>query len=178
MYLGAAVLVPFGFEDHPQSRYPLIVNHGHFPSTFGGFRETPPDPNLKPDYSERFRMAGYNRVQQEYAHKLYLDWISKEFPRFVIIEIQHANPFYDDSYAVNSANLGPYGDAINYELIPFIEKQFRCLGEGWARFYLWRFDRRMGSARDADVLSGNVQRVFRCLSRSDRLSRLHGREYL
>jgi enterochelin esterase-like enzyme len=63
-----------------------------------------------------------------------LDWISKEFPRFVIIEIQHANPFYDDSYAVNSANLGPYGDAINYELIPFIEKQFRCIGQGWARF--------------------------------------------
>ena len=63
-----------------------------------------------------------------------MDWISKEFPRFVIIEIQHANPFYDDSYAVNSANVGPYGDAINYELIPFIEKQFRCIGQGWARF--------------------------------------------
>lgn len=134
MFLGAAVLVPFGFNEHPEARYPLIVNHGHYPQTFGGFRETPPDPNLKPDYSARFRMAGYNRIQQEYAHKLYLDWISKEFPRFVIIEIQHANPFYDDSYAVNSANLGPYGDAINYELIPFIEKQFRCIGQGWARF--------------------------------------------
>jgi len=52
----------------------------------------------------------------------------------VIIEIQHANPYYDDSYAVNSANLGPYGDAITYELIPFIEKKFRCIGQGWARF--------------------------------------------
>jgi len=134
MFLGAAVLVPYGFNEHPQARYPLIVNHGHYPQTFGGFRETPPDANLKPDYSARFRMAGYNKIQQEYANKLYLDWISKEFPRFVIIEIQHANPFYDDSYAVNSANLGPYGDAINYELIPFIEKQFRCIGEGWARF--------------------------------------------
>lgn len=134
MFLGAAVLVPYGFNEHPEARYPLIVNHGHYPQTFGGFRETPPDPNLKPDYSARFRMAGYNRVQQEYAHKLYQDWISKDFPRFVIIEIQHANPFYDDSYAVNSANLGPYGDAINYELIPFIERQFRCIGAGWARF--------------------------------------------
>ena len=52
----------------------------------------------------------------------------------VIIEIQHANPYYDDSYAVNSANLGPYGDAITYELIPYLEKKYRCLGAGWARF--------------------------------------------
>lgn len=50
------------------------------------------------------------------------------------IEIQHANPYYDDSYAVNSENLGPYGDAITYELIPYIEQQFRGIGEGWARF--------------------------------------------
>ena len=52
----------------------------------------------------------------------------------VIIEIQHANPYYDDSYAVNSANLGPYGDAITYELIPYLEKKYRCIGAGWARF--------------------------------------------
>ena len=35
---------------------------------------------------------------------------------------------------MNSANLGPYGDAITHELIPYIEQQFRGLGEGWARF--------------------------------------------
>jgi enterochelin esterase-like enzyme len=52
----------------------------------------------------------------------------------LVIKIQHANPFYDDSYAVNSANLGPYGDAIETELIPAIEKQFRGIGQGWARF--------------------------------------------
>jgi hypothetical protein len=50
------------------------------------------------------------------------------------VEIQHANPYYDDSYAVNSANLGPYGDAIETELIPYIEKKFRGIGQGWARF--------------------------------------------
>jgi hypothetical protein len=134
MYLGACVLLPEGFDEHPGARFPLIINHGHFPYTFGGFRETPPDPDLKPDYSERFNVHGYNKIMQEYAYKLYKDWTSKDFPRFVIIEIQHANPYYDDSYAVNSANLGPYGDAITYELIPFVEKKFRCLGEGWARF--------------------------------------------
>ena len=134
MYLGACVLLPHGFDEHPKARYPLIVNHGHFPYTFTGFRETPPDPDLEPDYSERFGLEGYNRIQQEYAYQFYQQWIRPDFPRLVIIKVQHANPYYDDSYAVNSANLGPYGDAIMYELIPYVEKQFRCLGEGWARF--------------------------------------------
>jgi len=35
---------------------------------------------------------------------------------------------------VNSANVGPYGDAIVHELIPHIERRFRGLGQGWARF--------------------------------------------
>ncbi|MFW8303895.1 hypothetical protein, partial [Klebsiella pneumoniae] len=42
-------------------------------------------------------------------------------------------PYYDDSYAVNSANAGPYGDAIQYELIPELERRFRGIGAGWAR---------------------------------------------
>jgi hypothetical protein len=133
-YLGANVLLPQGWDTHPDSRYPLMVFHGHFPYTFGGFRETPPDPDLKPDYSERFKIHGYNRIQQEYAYKFYQEWTGPDFPRFIIIEIQHANPYYDDSYAVNSQNLGPYGDAIMYELIPEVEKRFRGIGQGWARF--------------------------------------------
>ncbi|NMC64648.1 MAG: hypothetical protein GYA53_00710, partial [Acidobacteria bacterium] len=131
VYLGAHVLLPSGFEEHPQARYPLIVYHGHFPYTFEGFREEPPDPNLEPDYNERFHLRGYNRIVEEEAYAFYKYWTASDTPRFLIIEIQHANPFYDDSYAVNSANLGPYGDAINYELIPYIEQQFRGIGEGW-----------------------------------------------
>jgi hypothetical protein len=134
MELGACVLLPEGFDEHPDARYPLIVYHGHFPSTFDGFREEPPDPDLKPDYSDRFHLAGYNRIQQDYAHRFYKDWTGPKFPRVILIEIQHANPYYDDSYAVNSANLGPYGDAIVKELIPFVEKKYRGLGAGWARF--------------------------------------------
>ena len=134
MHLGAVVLLPYGFDEHPEARYPLIVNHGHFPSTFGGFRETPPDPDLEPQYSARFRLEGYNRIQQAHAYEFYQEWTGPDFPRFVIIKVQHANPFYDDSYAVNSANLGPYGDAIMHELVPYVEEMFRCIGEGWARF--------------------------------------------
>ena len=134
MYLGAHILLPEGFDDHPEARYPLMIFHGHFPKDFGGFRTSAPDPDLKPDYSERFQLEGYNRIVQEHEYQFYKEWTSNEFPRVVAIEIQHANPYYDDSYAVNSANLGPYGDAITYELIPYIEKQFRCIGEGWSRF--------------------------------------------
>ena len=134
MYLGAHVLLPHGFQDHPNVKYPLMIFHGHYPEDFGGFRPEPPDQDLEPDYSERFKLKGYNRIVQEHDHQFYKDWISDQFPRVIVIEIQHPNPYYDDSYAVNSANLGPYGDAITYELIPYIEQQFRGIGEGWSRF--------------------------------------------
>jgi hypothetical protein len=135
MYLGANVLLPEGFDEHPEAKYPIMVFHGHFPSDFGGFSETPPDPKMDTsDYSARFGIYGYRKFQAQEAHNFYLQWISKKFPRFLILEIQHANPYYDDSYAVNSANLGPYGDAIMYELLPEVEKKFRGIGQGWARF--------------------------------------------
>ncbi len=51
----------------------------------------------------------------------------------LLLIIQHANPYYDDSYAVDSENVGPYGEAINKELIPYIEKEFHGIGQGWAR---------------------------------------------
>ena len=133
-HLGAHILLPEGFDEHPNARYPLVIFHGHFPDTIGGFREEPPDPNLKPDYSDRFHLEGYNRIQQEYAYQLFKDWTSPGYPRYIVVEIAHANPYYDDSYAVNSQNLGPYGDAITYELIPYLEKKYRALGGGWARF--------------------------------------------
>lgn len=134
MHLGAHVLLPEGFDSHPDARYPLVIYHGHFPDDFGGFRETPPDPDLKPDYSKRFHLAGYNRIQQELAHQFYKDWTGPNYPRMLIIEIQHPTPYYDDSYAVNTPNQGPYGDAINEELIPYVEKTFRGLGTPWSRF--------------------------------------------
>ena len=132
--LGAHILLPEGFDSHPDAHYPLVIFHGHYPHTFEGFREEPPDPDLKPVYDERFRVQGYNRTMQEHAYQFYKEWTSSDYPRMLIVVIQHANPFYDDSYAVNSANLGPYGDAITYELIPYLEKKYRAIGAGWARF--------------------------------------------
>lgn len=134
MHLGANVLLPEGWDTHPDARYPLFIYHGHFPHTFEGFREEPPNPNLKPDFSARFHLEGYNRIQEQYAYQFYKDWTGSGFPRALVIEIQHPTPFYDDSYAVNSENSGPYGDAIVKELLPYIEKKYRGIGEGWARF--------------------------------------------
>lgn len=134
MFISAIVLVPEGFDEHPNAHFPLMIFHDHFVDNFDDFRTTPPDPNLKPEYSERFHLAGYNRIEQQEAYKFYQKWISPGFPRVLIVKIQHANPFYDDSYAVNSANVGPYGDAIENELIPAVEKKFRAIGQGWARF--------------------------------------------
>ncbi len=134
MYIGAHVLVPEGFDSHPEARYPLMIDHGHFSHTFDGFREEKPDPTLAPDFSARFDMRGYNRYEQQAAYDLYKEWTSPGFPRVLVIQIQHPTPFYDDSYAVNSANAGPWGDAIVEELIPHIEKTYRGIGEGWARF--------------------------------------------
>ena len=134
MFIAAFVTLPEGFDSHPDARYPLVINHGHFAPAPDNWREVPPDPALKPDYSERFSLAGYNRIQQELSYQLFKDWTGPGFPRVLLVQIQHATPFYDDSYAVNSANNGPYGDAIQYELIPEIERRFRGLGAGWSRF--------------------------------------------
>ncbi|MEW5917924.1 MAG: hypothetical protein AB1762_16090, partial [Gemmatimonadota bacterium] len=134
MYIAAFVTLPWGFDEQPSARYPLVINHGHFASAPDNWRETPPDENLTPDYSERFSLAGYNRIQQQASWQFYQDWTGKGFPRVLLVQIQHPTPFYDDSYAVNSANNGPYGDAIMRELVPEIERRFRGIGEGWARF--------------------------------------------
>lgn len=134
MYLGAHVLLPEGFDENPNVKYPLAIMHGHFPYDFGGFRSDPPDKSTPCEYSSRFGVDCYNHLVEEEAYNFYKTWTGPDFPRVIAIEIQHANPFYDDSYAVNSENLGPYGDAITYELIPYIEETFRGIGEGWARF--------------------------------------------
>ena len=102
--LGAIVVLPEGFDAHPDARYPIAYNQGHFPTTF--------------QLTDRFLD----------------DWKSGKLGRFILVLMQHPTPFYDDSYAVNSANSGPYGDALTQELIPRVEKQFRAIAQPWARF--------------------------------------------
>ena len=145
MYLGAILVLPEGWDSHPDAHFPLAIFHGHFQREVFPWRETPPDPALPaPDLNGIARYCpnghegefctkyGYEAVLQRYGYELYKQWTGANFPRVIMVNIQHANPYYDDSYAVNSENLGPYGDAITYELLPYIEKTFRGLGP-WAR---------------------------------------------
>jgi len=125
-YLGAVVLLPEGFDEHPAAHFPLIVEQDHFHRNLflpNAFRTEPPPPGLE---GSPLRTAIF-------GYKFYQDWVSGRVPRVIVMTIQHPTPYFDDSYAVNSESQGPYGDAINRELIPYVEKKFRAIGEGWAR---------------------------------------------
>lgn len=115
MYIGANVLLPEGYDSSTQS-YPVMYLQGHFPGRRAPFGFSEGD-------AGRGRSAGFS----EY-------WTSGDAPEVIAISIRDANPYYDTSYSVNSANLGPYGDAITEELIPFLEAQFRIIPAPWARF--------------------------------------------
>jgi hypothetical protein len=131
--LEACVLVPPGWNETGAS-YPLVVAHGHFSPEFfpgGSFQESDPDCDPSVD--------GYDCVQSQYAYYLYKNWTTLDETsafyggRMILMTINHPVPLFDDSYAVNTANLGPYGDAIVTELIPTVESMFHGLGQGWAR---------------------------------------------
>ena len=107
IYLGATVLLPKGYDEHPEVHYPVNYIQGHFslraPGGFGGGGE-------------------FDRL-----------WMADGTPRFIYVTLQHPSPYYDDSYGVNSENNGPFGDAIMQELIPEVETRFRVLRQPWAR---------------------------------------------
>ncbi|MBZ5520802.1 MAG: hypothetical protein LAP21_00955 [Acidobacteriia bacterium] len=127
IYLGAVVLLPEGYDAHPQAHYPVIYQQGHFglqpPMTFS--TEPPRDsPQLQRNLQLSGLTSGYDFYQQ---------WTSPQFPRMIAVTFQHPSVYFDDSYAVNSANNGPYGDAIMTELIPYIEEHFRIIRQPYAR---------------------------------------------
>jgi hypothetical protein len=123
VWLGAWILLPDGFDEHPDAKYPLVVYQDHYHAGIGpvAFVTTQPDP----------KAPGARRLATGY--RFFQDWTAGRLPRVILIYVQNANPYYDDSYDVDSANVGPYGSAINEELIPVIEAKYRGIGQGWAR---------------------------------------------
>ena len=124
VFIRAIVVVPHGFDDAPDARYPVLYNQGHFPSRQRVLIEDPPPLD---ELDERSRRFFEPRIAFTKA------WIEGRLPRVLIVYTQHPTPFYDDSYGVNSANTGPYGDALTQEFYPYLEKEFRAVGEPWAR---------------------------------------------
>jgi hypothetical protein len=127
MYIGAIVLLPKGYDEHPSSHYPVIYEHSHFSlrSPFGFATE---EQKVSPEM--RSRMSDLNR---ESGYEVYQAWNSENFPRVIAVTFQHPTPYYDDSYAVNSVNNGPYGDALVKEMIPYLEAHFRMIAKPYAR---------------------------------------------
>lgn len=127
MYLGATVLLPKGYDTHPEAHYPVVYNQGHFYQPIPW--EFDPDPTKEtPDAIEQGKRSGLGT-----GYEFYQAWNSEHFPRFIMVTFQHPCPYFDDSYAVNSANCGPFGDAVMNELIPYVESHFRIIREPYAR---------------------------------------------
>jgi hypothetical protein len=123
--IGATILLPKGYGQNPQVSYPVLYEQGHFSTGApGGFGE---EAAPKPDATEREKERAH--LRQEFAKA----WISDGFPRMLYVTFQHPTPYYDDSYAIDSPNTGPYGQTITQELIPYIESHFRAIAKPWAR---------------------------------------------
>jgi len=119
IYLGATILLPKGYHENTDIYYPVDYMQGHFSLRAPyGFATEPSDGR------SRYGRRGF---------EFYQAWMSDDMPRMILVTFQHPCPYFDDSYAVNSANCGPYGDAIMTELIPAIETKFRIIREPWAR---------------------------------------------
>src|SRR3954449_2548620 len=111
MYVGADVLLPWDYDDPANAgkRYPVVYSQGHYTTGVPfGFSET--------------STTGLSAW-----------WRDPASPKMIGVSFRTENPFYDDSYVVNSPNLGPYGDGVNDELIPKLDSMFRTIARRYAR---------------------------------------------
>ena len=146
IFVGATVLLPKDYESHPDVHYPAIYLQGHFsldapfgfdPEAAAPLPESPPAADHRrlnvPEPGNDIRLASGGIIMPETPAEFYKAWTSSDFPRVIAVTFQHPTPYFDDSYAVNSANNGPYGDVMMQELITTVEKRFRVIPKPYAR---------------------------------------------
>ncbi|CZT16150.1 uncharacterized protein RCC_01991 [Ramularia collo-cygni] len=120
MYVGATVLLPQGYNASDNAtRYPVLYHQNHWSGGDAAYRYGSDD--------------GFTRAWDSGIIPGTNISAAREAPKLIMVTFRHETPFYDDSYAVNTANLGPYGDAINDELIPHIERLFNSIPAPYAR---------------------------------------------
>jgi hypothetical protein len=124
VYLGATVLLPKGYDEHPSARYPVAYVQGYLGAPAFQFND---------DSSVKENAEAAHRRGLQTGYEFYQSWNSDHFPRFLAVTFVESTPFFPDGYNINSANSGPYGDAITQELIPYVEKHFRAIGKPYAR---------------------------------------------
>ena len=125
MYIGANILLPPGYGKDPGVRYPVLYMQGHS----SGYTPMPwaPEEWFKPDYKPTHPAVGPQ------LDGFFDAWTSGKLPKFVVITFRDANPYFDTSYSVNTENVGPYGDALTQELIPYLESNFQIVSSPWGR---------------------------------------------
>jgi len=125
VYVHAAVLLPKGYAEHPNSYYPSVYTLGH--------NWTPLSFTTNAPAAGRGG-GGINPASGlESGYDTYKAWISDNYPRVIAISLLQQTPYFPDSYSVNSANNGPYGDAIIEEVVPYLEEHFRIIRKPYAR---------------------------------------------
>jgi S-formylglutathione hydrolase FrmB len=108
--LKASLLLPGGYFDNPEKRYPVRYNVAGYGGRFNRV-------NL---------LVG---VQNKFTDW----WFSDVAPQIITVFLDGSGPF-GDSYQLDSENNGPYGYALIHELIPYIENSFRILATPESRF--------------------------------------------
>jgi len=102
MHIRAAVLLPADYSQNPLKKYPVFYS-------VGGYH------------------AQYTRAQrliENDAFKAY--WFDEGTPQMVIVFLDSQAPF-GDSYQMDSANNGPYGEATINEFLPYLEQKFNLM---------------------------------------------------
>jgi hypothetical protein len=117
-------------------RYPVIYSQSHWPGgdiAGAGSFYFPSDSYFTQGWKSGVIPGNANSTSKYNYTTAANATASRRVPEFIIVVFRHECPFYDDSYAVNTANIGPYGDAINDEMIPFIDQTFNTIAEPYAR---------------------------------------------
>jgi len=127
IYLGAIALLPRDYSSHPGVHYPVVYLPDHFP------HDAPFDFRTEDVPGDEKRRQLLKKLGYETGYEFYQAWSAEHFPRMIAVYLQHPTPYSYASYAVNSANNGPYGDAIMTELIPYIEEHLRIIRRPYAR---------------------------------------------
>jgi len=132
MHLGATILLPKDYDQHPDVHYPVVYIQNHF-SIAAPFGFNPAVTSEGSTGSSRKRAPSGDTGQIDKGAGFSEAWQSADFPRMILVTFQHPTPYFDDSYGVNSPNCGPYGDAILQELMPALEARFRMIKAEYAR---------------------------------------------
>lgn len=123
VYVGATVLLPRGYDAaDTATRYPVVYQHEHWGGANGAWGY--------PVWTDFASVWDNGTIPERW-------WIPdtppRPTPKLILVTFRHENAFYRDSYVVNSANTGPWADAINDELIPVLDETFNTIAAPYAR---------------------------------------------